>query len=89
MSERPSASRTTSSRSQQQDQENNGNRDGDNNKDGKGKGKGKEREGDREDGTSRQEMKEIKRAAPLPAVKGTIGGIGELTSLLQARVDGT
>lgn len=87
MSERPSNSRTTSSRSQQQDKENNGSRDGDNNKDGKGKGK--EREGDREDGTSRQEMKEIKRAAPLPAVKGTIGGIGELTSLLQARVDGT
>lgn len=50
----------------------------------KGKGKGKEKESQDgqggEDGEGKQQMKEVRRPPPLPAVKGTIGAIGPCPS---------
>lgn len=70
MSDRPSSSKHGSQRSQHHD----------------GNDSSRRSQGQTEDGTGsgseRQEMKEIKRAPPLPAVKGTIGGIGTSSCFL-------
>lgn len=93
MSDRPTASRTTSHQSHQSStphsEQNQPQR--------QDKGKGKERDEaqsnsnrdgqsqsqSQKSGSEKQEMREIRRAQPLPAVKGTIGGIGE-SNLLAA-----